>query len=113
LRQWPAPKACSTSWTRPTAYPLDFVIFRITGITPKTVASDLLTGMLCSMTLACDRAASDTLDLQTRRSPEPVLSIDDVTKSSRPSKTIQRWRRADWPARRFLFPDGKRRVGSL
>jgi RNA polymerase sigma factor (sigma-70 family) len=29
------------------------------------------------------------------------------------SKTIQRWRRRGLPARRFVFPDGKRRVGFL
>jgi RNA polymerase sigma factor (sigma-70 family) len=57
---------------------------------------------------------SETLDLQTSAMTEPVLSIDDVTQRFEvTSKTIQRWRRKGLPARRFVFTDGKRRVGFL
>jgi RNA polymerase sigma factor (sigma-70 family) len=43
-----------------------------------------------------------------------VLSIEDVTeKFNATSKTIQRWRRRGLPARRFVYPDGKKRVGFL
>ena len=43
-----------------------------------------------------------------------MLTIDDVTERFNvTSKTIQRWRRKGLPARRFVFPDGKRRVGFL
>src|SRR5205085_10788178 len=97
------------------AYPLDFVIFRITGYHPKTVAGDLLTGMAArhDLGLLIERL-SDTLDIQSAQLAEPVLSIDDVTeKFNVTSKTVQRWRRRGLPARRFLFPDGRRRVGFL
>ncbi len=97
------------------AYPLDFVIFRITGYHPKNVAGDLLTGLALQhdLGLLIERL-SDTLDLQAANLAEPVLSIEDVTeKFNVTSKTIQRWRRRGLPARRFLFPDGKRRVGFL
>ena len=44
----------------------------------------------------------------------PVLAIDDVTQRFNvTSKTIQRWRKRGLPGRRFVFPDGKRRVGFL
>ena len=57
---------------------------------------------------------SDTLDVRTDELAEPVLDIDDVTERFNvTSKTIQRWRRKGLPARRFVFPDGKRRVGFL
>jgi RNA polymerase sigma factor (sigma-70 family) len=97
------------------AYPLDFVIFRITGYHPKNVGGDLLTGLALQYDLGLlIERLSDTLDLQTATLAEPVLSIDDVTeKFNVTSKTIQRWRRRGLPARRFLFPDGKRRVGFL
>src|SRR3954453_15209713 len=97
------------------AYPLDFVIFRITGYHPKSVAGDLLTGMALQhdLGLLIERL-SDTLDVHAAQLAEPVLSIDDVTeKFNVTSKTIQRWRRRGLPARRFLFPDGRRRVGFL
>jgi len=97
------------------AYPLDFVIFRITGYRPKQVASDLLTGLALQhdLGLLIERL-SDSLNIETARLSEPVLSIEDVTdRFNVSSKTIQRWRRRGLPARRFIFPDGKRHVGFL
>src|ERR1700722_6506000 len=97
-------------------YPLDFVVFRITGYQPKTpVNSDLLTGIALQHDLGLlIEQVSDGLKLSAADSAEPVLSIDDVTERfGVTSKTIQRWRRRGLPARRFTFPDGKRRVGFL
>ncbi len=94
------------------AYPLDFVIYKITDYRPKTSATDLLTGLALQhdLGLLIERV-SDSLHLQTASIPEPVLAIDDVAeKFSVTSKTIQRWRRKGLPARRMTFPDGKRRV---
>jgi RNA polymerase primary sigma factor len=98
------------------AYPLDFVIFRITGYHPKsTVAEELLTGLALQHDLGLlIEQVSQTLDTPTQSLAEPVLSIDDVAERFNvTSKTIQRWRRKGLPARRFVFPDGKRRVGFL
>lgn len=96
-------------------YPLDFVIFRITGYRPKAVAEDLLTGLALQHDLGLlIEQVSDTLDIESSSLREPVLAIDDVTERFNvTSKTIQRWRRKGLPARRFIFPDGKRRVGFL
>jgi RNA polymerase sigma factor (sigma-70 family) len=98
------------------AYPLDFVIFKITGYHPKRVSDEnLLTGLALQhdLGLLIERV-SDSLDLCTEAAAEPVLTIDDVTeKFNVTSKTIQRWRRRGLPARRFTFADGKRRVGFL
>src|SRR5581483_5712809 len=97
------------------AYPLDFVIFRITGYHPKNVAEDLLTGMALQhdLGLLIERV-SDTLALKTEAAGQPVLDIDQVCERFNvTSKTIQRWRRKGLAARRFVFADGKRRVGFL
>lgn len=103
------------------AYPYSFVVFRITGYSPKpTVASiesgeELLTGMALQHDLGrLIEEVSDSLDVAADAVGEPVLTIEDLTeKFNVTSKTIQRWRRKGLPARRFIFPGGKRRVGFL
>jgi len=97
------------------AYPTDFIVFRITGYRPKTAQRDLITGLALQHDLGLlIETISETMDLHTAELREPVLAIDDVTeKFNVTSKTIQRWRRRGLPARRFIFPDGRRRVGFL
>lgn len=97
------------------AYPFDFVTFRITGYRPKTVSVEQAAGAALQhdLGLLIERV-SETLDLHAGMLAEPVLSIDDVTERfAVTSKTIQRWRRKGLSARRFIFADGKKRVGFL
>ncbi|HWP41166.1 MAG TPA: hypothetical protein VNL70_09590, partial [Tepidisphaeraceae bacterium] len=98
------------------AYPWELVVFRITGYRPRPQGtSELLTGLALQhdLGLLIERL-SERLDLDTRQITEPVLSIEDVAERFNvTSKTIQRWRRRGLAARRFMFPDGKRRVGFL
>ncbi len=96
------------------AYSLNYVILRITGYQPKSiVGADSYTGLALQHDLGLlIEQVSDGLNLVAAGSREPVLSIDDVTgRFDVTSKTIQRWRRKGLPARRFIFADGKRRVG--
>src|SRR4051794_2488888 len=95
------------------AYPWDFIVHRITGYRPKVFSEELLTGIALQHDLGLlIEQVSDTLDVRTDRLAEPVLTIEDVTERFNvTSKTIQRWRRKGLTARRFVFPDGKRRVG--
>ena len=97
------------------AYPFDFIVHRITGYRPKLFNPDLLTGLALQHDLGMlIEQVSDTLTLKTALLHEPVLDIADVTERFNvTSKTIQRWRRRGLPARRFVFADGKRRVGFL
>ena len=97
------------------AYPLELVIFRITGYGPRGFQPDLLTGLALQHDLGIMvEQVSQTLDVRVEGHPQPVLSIDDVSeKFGVTSKTVQRWRRRGLAARRFIFPDGKRRVGFL
>jgi RNA polymerase primary sigma factor len=96
-------------------YPLDFVTFRVTGYHPKNAETLLFPGEALQHDLGqLIETVSDSLDLKSSEHVEPVLAIDDVCeKFNVTSKTIQRWRRKGLPARRFVFPDGKRRVGFL
>src|SRR5437762_9927785 len=77
------------------AYPLDFVVCRITGYHPKRVEAGLLTGLALQHDLGLlIEQLSETLNVRTTTLIEPVLAIDDVTeKFNVTSKTIQRWRR--------------------
>ncbi len=97
------------------AYPLDFVVHRITGYRPREVPDELLTGLALQYDLGLlIEKVSETLDIHVAELTEPVLTIDDVSERfSVTSKTIQRWRKKGLPSRRFIFPDGKRRVGFL
>lgn len=97
------------------AYPLEFIVYRVTGYRPKTAGENLLTGLALQHDLGLlIEQVSVTLDVRTTELAEPVLTIEDVTERFNvTSKTIQRWRRKGLPARRFVFADGKRRVGFL
>ncbi len=94
-------------------YPYSFVVFRITSYHPKSGPGDLLTGLALQHDLGLlIEQVSDTLNLAATDQSEPVLGIDQVgERFNVTSKTIQRWRRKGLPARRFVFADGKRRVG--
>ena len=97
------------------AYPVEFIVFRITNYHPRGMSGELLAGAALQhdLGLLIERV-SDSLRLRTDQVAEPVLSIDEVTERFNvTSKTIQRWRRRGLPARRFTFSDGRRRVGFL
>lgn len=97
------------------AYPVDFIVFRVTGYHPKAVAPELLTGLALQHDLGLlIEEVSATLSVNINSIREPVLDIDQVSERFNvTSKTIQRWRRRGLPARRFVFSDGKLRVGFL
>src|SRR3954447_20787405 len=62
------------------AYPLDFVIFRITGYHPKDAEAMLFPGAALQHDLGqLIEEVSDSLGLRAVENSEPVLSIDDVT----------------------------------
>jgi RNA polymerase sigma factor (sigma-70 family) len=97
------------------AYPHEWVIHKLTGYRPRIYVEDLFPGQAIQHDLGLlIEQVSETLDIHTSQTEEPVLTIDDVSaRFSVTSKTIQRWRRRGLPARRFIFADGKRRVGFL
>lgn len=97
------------------AYPHELIVHKITGYRPKDYSEDLFAGLALQHDLGLlIEQVSETLDIRVDQTAEPVLTIEDVgTRFNVTSKTIQRWRRRGLPARRFVFADGKRRVGFL
>lgn len=98
------------------AYPEGFVVHALTGFRPKTADTEdaeLLAGAALQHDLGLLlEQVSDEMDLPALDAGEPILAISDVCdRFGVTSKTIQRWRRRGLPARRYLFDDGKKRVG--
>jgi RNA polymerase primary sigma factor len=103
-------------------YPFDFILYRITEYHPKIKPSELaaeeeFTGqLLTGVALRHDlglfiEQVSDGLNLPSDAGPD-VLTIEQVGRRYNVSqKTIQRCRRRGLAARRFVFPDGRKRVG--
>jgi len=98
-------------------YPYEFVLYRLTGFRPrpmeigaqpmlgKTLRSDLLVMML---------AICDSFELRPSDYSEIVYDSRSLAKAYRVStKTVQRWRRAGLPARRLVYPNGRRRIAFL
>lgn len=98
------------------SYPHDFVIYRITGYHPRgVIQEEQFTGLALFHDLGLlIEEVSASLDLVAAEINEPVLAIADVTERFNvTSKTIQRWRRKGLVSRRFIFADGRKRVGFL
>jgi RNA polymerase primary sigma factor len=101
------------------AYPFAFVVFRITGYHPKQATDALSNPLLTGMALQHDlglliEQVSDSIQLRVSELEEPVLTIAQVVRQFNASdKSLQRWRRRGLAARRFIFPDGKKRVAFL
>ncbi|MGN6368326.1 MAG: sigma-70 family RNA polymerase sigma factor [Phycisphaerae bacterium] len=98
------------------SYPWDFVHFRITGFQPRahsehTVAGKVLLADLSTLI----EFLSDTLSIKVDEplaAGESVLSMEEVSRKFSVSlKTIQRWRKQGLIALRYIYPDGRRRIG--
>jgi len=98
-------------------YPYEFVVYRLTSYRPpvsdpplepmnwKTLRQDLLR-LILDLCDSCELTVADC--------GEPVYDTTALAKRFTIStKTVQRWRRQGLPARRVVFPDGKRRIGFL
>ena len=97
-------------------YPFEFVHFRITGfhlkrsIEPDAVSGrQLLEDLRVFISKLSTHAAPETASL-----PEAVLTIGALAKDLGVStKTIGRWRKRGLVARKFIFPDGVKRLGVM
>jgi len=96
-------------------YPWEFVLFRITGFRPVHPTDHSLAGKTLRHDLATlIEFLSDTLAIQVENAGGAVLTLEEVTKKfDVSSKTIQRWRKAGLIAMRYIYPDGRRRLGFL
>ncbi len=97
------------------AYPYEFVCYQITGYRPKADLGDTLPGK----TLRADLVrlvehVSASMKLPIEEVGEPVLTVTQAAEHFNVSqKTIQRWRKRGLVSRKFVWPDGRTRVGFL
>jgi RNA polymerase primary sigma factor len=101
-------------------YPWDFIHFRITGFQPVTHSDHTIPGKILRTDLSTlIEFLSDTLSIEVENaippgSPDRVLTLEEVSAQFKvASKTIQRWRKAGLIALRYIYPDGRRRLGFL
>ena len=95
-------------------YPYEYLWYRIKGFRPETSPELVLDGEGLRHDLRTFiEDLSATLDQPAELVPEPVLTVESVSRRYNvSSRTIARWRRQGLVARRFLI-DGKDKVGFL
>ncbi len=96
-------------------YPYGFIVFRLTGYRPQQTLEQVFDGKslrIDLLSLMLD--VSDSFDLHTSDYDEIVYDTPALARRFHVStKTIQRWRDRGLPARKLIFPDGKRRIGFI
>jgi len=97
-------------------YPYEFVCFRITGFQPKSdIESELIKGdeLLEDLRIFISKL-SGKLARPVIEQSQKIYSIEDLAKNIGVStKTIYRWRKQGLVARKYIFQDGKKRLGFL
>jgi RNA polymerase primary sigma factor len=99
-------------------YPWDLIHFRITGFQPVAHIDHIVAGKVLRADLSTlVEFLSDTLSITVEEAAatgDAVLTFEEVTKKfSVSSKTIQRWRKDGLIAMRYVYGDGRRRLGFL
>ena len=98
-------------------YPYEYVVYKLTNYRPSS--SGLASCVFDSKTLSDDLLkfiidVSESFELRTSDYTEKVFDTNSLSESFKVStKTIQRWRKKGLLARRFVFPDEKKRIGFL
>ena len=97
-------------------YPIDFVFFHITGFHPKDlqeqqpIKGEELAGDLRIFIAKL----SGQLALEAAEQDQKVYTTEDIAVNFDVStKTVERWRKRGLIARKFVFNDGKKRLGFL
>jgi len=96
-------------------YPYEFVCYQVTGYRPRTQAIEGIGGEVLRRDLVrLVEVLSGSLDLGASEMGQEVLTIGQLAARYKvAAKTISRWRQAGLVSRRFIFPDGKKRMGFL
>lgn len=96
-------------------YPWEFILFRITGYRPPKPMGEMVSGKSLRGDLSrLVEELSITLNLPADAAGEAVLSQEDIAKSLHVAdKTIQRWRKLGLIGRRYVYGDGRKRLGFL
>jgi len=96
-----------------TNYPVEWIVFRVTGYRPKDAPDEVIMGAALIEDLsALLEHLCEAADLRSHELGEPYASIDDLAERWTVSrKTIERYRRQGLVARRYTDPDGVARLG--
>ena len=95
-------------------YPVDFVIFRITG---KRLSGPHQDAMIAGQELIADLRVfithfSERLELPAAAQPEPIHTVEELAgRFGVSSKTIRRWQQRGLSGRIYRFEDGRKRLG--
>jgi RNA polymerase sigma factor (sigma-70 family) len=95
-------------------YPLDFVVFRLTGSRPRVdMFGQTISGrqLLDDLRIWLNHTVSP-LVVSTQQQSEPIYTVSQIAQRySVSTKTIRRWQKRGLVGRTYLFPDGKKRLG--
>ncbi len=96
-------------------YPLEFVVYRITGYRPPAARYEDVTisgrDLLSDLRVWLSQAGGQ-LDTPAAAQPEPILTVPMLAEKFNVSeKTIRRWEARGLTGRLYVFEDGKKRKG--
>ncbi len=94
-------------------YPYEFIYFRMTGFRTDTEGGQVLRGetLLADLHLLLERL-SEAAPTPVESVPERVYTVGEVAgRFNVTVRTVYRWRREGLVARKYVFPDGRTRVG--
>ncbi len=93
------------------SYPFDFIFYRVTKVRPETAARLNIPGEDAAHDLRLFiEDITDSMDIKTDEVPEPVHTVEELSKLFNVStKTIARWRDLGLVSRRFVH-EGRKRV---
>lgn len=96
-------------------YTYEYICFRITDFRPDVHQIEAMSGTdALKDVLRFIEDLSDSANISITDAPEPVRSVDELSKMFKVStKTISRWRQQGLVSRRFIFDGGRKRVGFL
>jgi RNA polymerase primary sigma factor len=96
-------------------YSYEYLCFRITDFRPEVAPTTTMTGEEAWHDLRLFvEDVSDAADIRVEDVPEPVHTVEELSKLFKVStKTIARWREQGLVSRRFIFDNGRKRVGFL
>jgi RNA polymerase primary sigma factor/RNA polymerase sigma factor len=91
-------------------YPYDYLYFRVTGFRLESDEPELIEGRKAQHDLLCLlEDLSDSADISAEDMPEPVYTVEQLSRRFRVStKTISRWRDQGLASLRLLFGNRKR-----
>ncbi len=95
-------------------YPYEYIYFRVTDYRPEENCRKVVKGEDAAHDLRLFvEDVTDSLDLRVEEAPEPVHTVEDLSRMFNVStKTISRWRDQGLVSRRFVA-EGRKRVGFL